>query len=394
MSMRTLRRLVVIVFALAGALDAGLVSAQNPPEAVEYYATDALGSVRVVFTPSGQVIGRSAYLPFGETRDQSGSLPRQRFTGQERDGEAGLDYFNARSLQMRTGRMNQPDSLFGNALTSPQRWNRYAYVDNNPLGMTDPSGLSPAGKDGQFFAYDNQTWATDLPGLSPGYSPSDASNHTMGATSWTDLAYEALTPKPLPSTSYVGFGTAVTTEIGTTNVAPTLGIGIEVPASSAVQGGVLNVAMDPGHTFLYLADASGIVSVLSFGPGESIGVTNKSQFLAGNLPGNAAWPLSGNANTWSIAVTPKQLATGVAAIGAFKAQVPNYAPNMQCTSAVLSITAQMGVALPSGVGPVVAREYGVTAWSGNVANPYTLNQQMTATVGPPAVVNTSVFRRR
>jgi RHS repeat-associated protein len=72
----------------------------------------------------GQVIDRSDYLPFGDTLNQSGALPKQRFTGQERDGEAGLDDFNARSLQMRTGRMNRPDPVFGDALTSPQRWNR------------------------------------------------------------------------------------------------------------------------------------------------------------------------------------------------------------------------------------------------------------------------------
>jgi RHS repeat-associated protein len=84
---------------------------------------------------------RQNYLPFGETLNQSGALPRQRFTGQERDGEAGLDYFNARDLQTRTGRMNAPDPLFGNAMTSPQRWNRYAYVANNPLRMVDPSGM-------------------------------------------------------------------------------------------------------------------------------------------------------------------------------------------------------------------------------------------------------------
>ncbi len=62
-------------------------------------------------------------------------LPRQRFTGQERDGVAGLDDFNARSLQMRTGRMSSPDPLFGNALVNPQRWNRYAYGLNNPLAV-------------------------------------------------------------------------------------------------------------------------------------------------------------------------------------------------------------------------------------------------------------------
>jgi RHS repeat-associated protein len=97
-----------------------------------------------VFTPTGQVIGRSDYLPFGDTLNQSGALPKQRFTGQERDGEAGLDYFNARLLQMRTGRMNRPDPLFGDGLANPQQWNRYAYVGNNPLVFVDPSGNQAA----------------------------------------------------------------------------------------------------------------------------------------------------------------------------------------------------------------------------------------------------------
>jgi RHS repeat-associated protein len=137
------RRAAALVIVLVSALGATatLAQAQAPPEAVEYYATDALGSVRVVYNSTGQVLGRSDYLPFGETLNQSGALPRQRFTGQERDGEAGLDYFNARNLQARTGRMNAPDPLFGDAMTSPQRWNRYAYVVNSPLRFTDPSGM-------------------------------------------------------------------------------------------------------------------------------------------------------------------------------------------------------------------------------------------------------------
>jgi RHS repeat-associated protein len=231
MSTPILRRLVVMGLVLVGLLDAGLAAAQNPPEAVEYYATDALGSVRVVFTPTGQVVGRSAYLPFGDTLDQSGALPRQRFTGQERDGEAGLDYFNARSLQMRTGRMNRPDPEFGNPLTSPQRWNPYAYVDNNPLGLVDPTGLSPSGKDGQFFAYDNQTWATDLPGLSPGYSPLDASNRSMGAATWTDLAQDALTPKALPNTSYVASASAPSPSTFALGVVTLIGLALPAPTT-------------------------------------------------------------------------------------------------------------------------------------------------------------------
>jgi RHS repeat-associated protein len=136
------RVIIVAIIAFVGLTAApGMALAQPPPETVEYYATDALGSVRVVFTPTGQVIGRSDYLPFGDTLDQSGMLPRQRFTGQERDGVAGLDDFNARSLQMRTGRMSRPDPLFGNAPVNPQRWNAYSYVTNNPLGFVDPSGM-------------------------------------------------------------------------------------------------------------------------------------------------------------------------------------------------------------------------------------------------------------
>jgi RHS repeat-associated protein len=130
---------LLVLLGLGGAATA--VHAQNPPEEIEYYATDALGSVRIVFRPSGEVLGRSDYLPFGETLNQSGSLPRQRFTGQERDGEAGLDYFNARSLQARTGRMNGPDPLFGNVIRTPQSWNRYSYVRNQPLTLVDPTGM-------------------------------------------------------------------------------------------------------------------------------------------------------------------------------------------------------------------------------------------------------------
>jgi hypothetical protein len=39
--------------------------AQPPTEVVEYYAIDAVGSVRVVFDASGNILGRMDYAPFG-----------------------------------------------------------------------------------------------------------------------------------------------------------------------------------------------------------------------------------------------------------------------------------------------------------------------------------------
>jgi|WetSurMetagenome_2_1015567.scaffolds.fasta_scaffold42444_2 RHS repeat-associated protein len=152
---------VLLLLAVGGIVGCGASAlAQAPPEIIEYYATDALGSVRVVYHGTGQVLGRSDYLPFGETLNQSGALPRQRFTGQERDGEAGLDYFNARDLQTRTGRMNVPDPLFGNAMMSPQRWNRYSYVVNNPLRATDPTGMDLVDPNAAINAFYQQVWGT------------------------------------------------------------------------------------------------------------------------------------------------------------------------------------------------------------------------------------------
>jgi RHS repeat-associated protein len=109
-------------------------------EVVEYYGTDAVGSVRVVFDASGNIVGRMDYMPFGGELSGGTNLPDQRFAGLFRDGEAGLDYAQARSYQVRTGRFNAPDPVYA-GMFDPQRWNRYSYTENNPIGLIDPEGL-------------------------------------------------------------------------------------------------------------------------------------------------------------------------------------------------------------------------------------------------------------
>lgn len=121
------------------------VARVNAQEVVEYYGTDALGSLRVVFAPDGTVKSRSDYLPFGEEWQPAtpgGPLPTQRFTGQQRDIEEGHDNFVSRTYLTRTGRMNSVDSVFS-GLLEPQRWNRYVYAVNNPLLFVDPDGRDP-----------------------------------------------------------------------------------------------------------------------------------------------------------------------------------------------------------------------------------------------------------
>ena len=82
------------------------------------------------------MVARTDYLPFGETFEASGNGPAEGFTGQARDGEAGLDYFHARMYQPRTGRFNTVDPVFA-GLFDPQQWNRYSYARNAPLRFID-----------------------------------------------------------------------------------------------------------------------------------------------------------------------------------------------------------------------------------------------------------------
>jgi RHS repeat-associated protein len=130
------------------------LGAQSPPCTTCYIATDHLGSTRLVTDQNANVVARHDYLPFGEeiaanTGGRDGTFGtqdfvNQKFTGQERDSETGLDFFQARYFSAALGRFNSPDpSNAGANLFNPQSWNAYTYAFNNPLTLIDPSGTSP-----------------------------------------------------------------------------------------------------------------------------------------------------------------------------------------------------------------------------------------------------------
>jgi RHS repeat-associated protein len=102
---------------------------------VTYLHGDHLGSTSAT---SGAINSSSTYYPYGAVR--SGSLPTDyTFTGQKRDNEANLMFYNARYYDSAIGRFTQPDTIVPN-LFNPQSLNRYAYVLNNPVRYTDPTG--------------------------------------------------------------------------------------------------------------------------------------------------------------------------------------------------------------------------------------------------------------
>jgi RHS repeat-associated protein len=93
-----------------------------------------------------------------------------RSTGKERDAESGNDYFGARYYGSSMGRFMSPDPLMATPerLLDPQEWNMYAYARNNPLSITDPTGLDiwlqGCGKDNGSTCKGNYVGTTDADG--------------------------------------------------------------------------------------------------------------------------------------------------------------------------------------------------------------------------------------
>jgi RHS repeat-associated protein len=102
------------------------------------FLTDALGSPVAVTDNNGAVQTEYTYEPFGKTTTSgsSNTNPYQ-YTGRENDG-TGLYYYRVRYYRPDLQRFisEDPIELFGGDV------NLYAYVLNNPVRFTDPSGES------------------------------------------------------------------------------------------------------------------------------------------------------------------------------------------------------------------------------------------------------------
>ncbi len=110
---------------------------------------DHLGSTTLLVdtaTPPN-VVQRQYHKPYGEIAFQwtagGSSLTSVGFTGQRLDSDTGLMYYGARFYDAALGYFVSADTM-GVAKGVSQSRNRYAYVLNNPLIHTDPSGHIPA----------------------------------------------------------------------------------------------------------------------------------------------------------------------------------------------------------------------------------------------------------
>jgi RHS repeat-associated protein len=128
----------------------GTLLASRQPEASSltpttyHYHADHLGTPRRVTDARDRVVGVHDYHAFGSELPGGTDEPSataMKFTGHERD-EGGLDYMHARYYDPQRARFLSVDPVLDieQAVRTPQIWNRYAYVLNNPLMFDDPTG--------------------------------------------------------------------------------------------------------------------------------------------------------------------------------------------------------------------------------------------------------------
>ena len=112
----------------------------NSGQAPNWLVGDHLGSTSLVTDSAGAVVSEVRYSAFGEMRFLNGeTVTDLLYTGQKLEEEIGLYYYGARWYDSALGRFVQADIIVPDAGSSSS-YDRYAYVENNPLKYTDPSG--------------------------------------------------------------------------------------------------------------------------------------------------------------------------------------------------------------------------------------------------------------
>jgi RHS repeat-associated protein len=103
-----------------------------------YLHADYQGSTRLQTKPDKTTYAKIDYDVWGQVRQQSGYPSAYTYTGQEWDDEnsANLFYLHARYYDPKLGRFTTPDPL-------PSDLNPYSYCNNNPVMLTDVSGMLP-----------------------------------------------------------------------------------------------------------------------------------------------------------------------------------------------------------------------------------------------------------
>ncbi len=121
-----------------------LIAMHQQGEGTLWAVTDHLGTVHQWLDKSGNVVGTYQYDTFGNILTTTGIAQTLKlvptFTGRPWDAETGLYYYRTRHYDPALGRFTSEDTI-GFVGGDP---NLYRYVQNKPLGFSDPTGMTSA----------------------------------------------------------------------------------------------------------------------------------------------------------------------------------------------------------------------------------------------------------
>lgn len=152
----------------------------------EFKIKDHSGSIRSVLRQDGSaytIEDQIDYKPFGQKLANSDPKNRNTFIGRERDYESKLNDFGVRKYSDDVSGFTRPDPLW----EQYYNWSPYVYSGNNPMMVSDPSGLNWfINSEGTIKWFDR---AGDHWGENTGYTTydSESGEFTLGYYFWVDL---------------------------------------------------------------------------------------------------------------------------------------------------------------------------------------------------------------
>jgi len=144
---------------------------------VYYLLADHLGSTAITVGENNSKHAELRYAPWGTTRYAWGDTPTDyKYTGQREAAGIGLYFYQSRFYDASLGRFAQADKIIPEQSQGVQAWDRYSYVNNNPISKTDPTGHMLTDGCSQGECSGEKSTQPPLPTpVPPSYSPSPSS---------------------------------------------------------------------------------------------------------------------------------------------------------------------------------------------------------------------------
>ncbi len=134
------------------------VTVDYKPAKLYFFHQDNIGNVVAITDEDHKIVDRRSYTPFGTIRhipyneqldikkiptlvERLKNISNRTFTGHEFIEGTDLIHMNGRVYDTITGRFTSADPYI-QAPYNSQSYNRYSYVMNNPVNLTDPSGYN------------------------------------------------------------------------------------------------------------------------------------------------------------------------------------------------------------------------------------------------------------